>query len=339
MKRRLLDVLRCPDCGGAFHLRVARDDNELDIQEGKLKCRDCLREFGIRRGVPDLILDGARILQTRKSFEYQWTRRLTGLHEDSSRCYGFLVKEFVDWLMSYGALADVGSPNHWILDLGCGSAEKTALIAAKYPDAEVVGLDLSSSLRRSAEINSGLPNLHLVQADLLHPPFSKSKFSYVLSIGVLHHTPDTREAFAITARLLQPRGGLLTWIYPASTEDPFWNFFYRQRDRTFAGVGHRLPPALLMIACRLHVFMSRNKLSAFFSAAKASAPAFPFVRHMSKKEMLRTAVFLTFDNLAPPYQHRHSREEVLSWYRQHQFEKLRAEYPGFVFGTLFSSAG
>ena len=37
-------------------------------------------------------------------------------------------------------------------------------------------------------------NVHLVQADIFKPPFREGAFDHAYSIGVLHHTPDTRRA-------------------------------------------------------------------------------------------------------------------------------------------------
>src|SRR3989442_4368863 len=65
MKRRLLDLLRCPRCHGAFHLEAFAEaplrDAPADpacgseIEEGALACAGCGARFPIIAGVPRLI--------------------------------------------------------------------------------------------------------------------------------------------------------------------------------------------------------------------------------------------------------------------------------------------
>lgn len=52
----------------------------------------------------------------------------------------------------------------FITDLGCGTAQLTALLAARWPQAEVTGIDRSAEMLAAAP---SLPNLRVVQGDLL----------------------------------------------------------------------------------------------------------------------------------------------------------------------------
>ena len=52
MKKRLLQYLACPECGGDLRLlSVAKEDNG-EILEGDLDCVGCLKHFPVVRGVP-----------------------------------------------------------------------------------------------------------------------------------------------------------------------------------------------------------------------------------------------------------------------------------------------
>lgn len=337
MRTKLLEALRCPACRGEFELKAKAITADLDVQEGLLTCRDCTHVFRIHQSVPRLILNSRRVHKTKRRFEYQWFRRLNGRHEQSSICYGYLVREFVDWLMSlYRTQLDSHCLDQWMLDAGCGSAEKTVLLAQKYPTAQVVGLDISGSLAISAAQHHEIANLHFVEADLADAPFQAGVFNYVLSIGVLHHTSSTPHAFSALAKLIQPGGGLLTWIYPLPSEDPFWAAFYVQRDKHFHGLGKWVPHRLLMFFCRCYMRLHFERmLKSFAQTAKTRACDYPFIPlQITKEELFESAVFLCFDNLAPHYQHRHSSMEVSEWYRQLNFIGVRSDYPGFFFGSL-----
>ena len=60
---------------------------------------------------------------------------------------------------------------------------------------------------------------------------------------------------------------------------------------------------------------------------------FPFApSHQSLRDFYHAGVFLSFDNLMPPFQHRHARDEVVGWYHAHGFATVDARFPGFAFG-------
>src|SRR5260370_25848920 len=97
-----------------------------------------------------------------------------------------------------------------MLDAGCGSGEKTQVLARLCAEQNVVGLDLGvESLEKATARFGDMPNLDYVQGNIMEPPFKERQFDSAMSIGVLHHTPNTRRAFAIFRRLLTGETTLL----------------------------------------------------------------------------------------------------------------------------------
>jgi SAM-dependent methyltransferase len=88
-------------------------------------------------------------------------------------------------------------------------------MAETNPAAAVVGLELSACVDEAAAHarRRGVRNVRFVQADLMAPPFPDQTFDFILSEGVLHHTPDTRAAFHSLARLLAPGGEIGVYVY------------------------------------------------------------------------------------------------------------------------------
>lgn len=79
-----------------------------------------------------------------------------------------------------------------ILDAGCGTGKHTVELAMRFPEAEVLGLDLSLSSLAYAERKRrdlGIKNVRFAQADILEMTGGEP-FHLIVSTGVLHHLAD-----------------------------------------------------------------------------------------------------------------------------------------------------
>lgn len=332
MKEALLTVACCPRCRGALRVAAAtRGGPAGELQDGQLQCHDCDAGYPVIDGIPRLIAEDGLVASSRRGFGYQWAKRLSGRAEGGDTIYGYDLVKFMAWLAdSFTAGLRRSSGPQWLLDAGCGSGEKARELALRFPAHRVVALD-QIDLAASARRHCGVENLHFVQGNVLHPPLRPGAFAYAMSIGVLHHTPDTRAAFDAIAGLVGAGGDFMSWLYPLPEEDSFWAGLYRQRDRHFAGLGHRMEPGLLMALCHLYVALLFPLLTGFvkreYRKNKDRFPIYP--DRPSAASLYRSLVFLSFDNLMPRHQFRHGREEVKRWYREAGFGAVDDRYPGF----------
>jgi SAM-dependent methyltransferase len=91
-----------------------------------------------------------------------------------------------------------------VLDLGCGPALTTALLAEQMgPDAQVVGLDLSLPHLRSARRQQ---ILRLVQGDALSLAFRADAFDLIWACNTLNHLGDVPAALHALRRCLRADG-------------------------------------------------------------------------------------------------------------------------------------
>jgi len=98
-----------------------------------------------------------------------------------------------------------------VLDAGCGMGRFSG-IATKLGARAVIGVDLGDCVDVAHRRLRALPNVHIVQADILSLPF-KQDYQYIFSVGVLHHTVDPRRSFEALLPLLQTNGGISVWVY------------------------------------------------------------------------------------------------------------------------------
>jgi 2-polyprenyl-3-methyl-5-hydroxy-6-metoxy-1,4-benzoquinol methylase len=129
-------------------------------------------------------------------------------------------RHFIDWYTStepylLEILDPIALNGKRVLDVGCGQGVMCNLSARK--NASVVGIDMSfSSLRASKQGARELgvtDNVHFVQADAENLPFRSSAFDTVLSIGVLHHTPNIQNGINEIQRIIQVNGQIIIMLY------------------------------------------------------------------------------------------------------------------------------
>jgi trans-aconitate 2-methyltransferase len=103
-----------------------------------------------------------------------------------------------------------------IYDLGCGPGNSTALIAARYPDAEVIGLDASPAMLESARAR--LPDLTFALADAA-TWMPERRPDLIYANAVLQWLPDHATLLPRLFGLLAP-GGVLAVQMPDNLAEP-----------------------------------------------------------------------------------------------------------------------
>src|SRR3954465_3353808 len=195
MNADLLNVVRCPGC---------RRPLETSGEPPALHCRGCGSSYPVVRGIPRFAGEAYAA-----SFGRQWNRYDVARPEEDEAT--FLVKTGIDPAALAGRL---------VLDAGCGGG-RYARLAARH-GARVVGVDLSTAVEKAAALCADLPGVAIVQADLLDLPLAEARFDAAFSIGVLHHSPDPRRAFAQVAARVKPGGRLAVWLYRKNTAPQEW---------------------------------------------------------------------------------------------------------------------
>ena len=231
---------------------------------------------------------------------------------ESDTLFGLTSEE--EQRMFFGALdlrpGDLTS--RWVLDAGCGSGRLTRGLAALGGD--VVGLDVAPSINYVARLSRGVANLHLVQGSLLDIPLADGAFDVVWSMGVIHHTGDTPRAFANLARVVRPGGRMYVWVY-SSRQLSLYKLI-----RDAMRVSHKIPKDLLFYVC--YMMAPPLKGYHFGKFAIRQLRGKPTTPRERREARIRTIAFELHDDLAPPYQTRHTPEEVFGWFSAQGFEHL-----------------
>lgn len=257
-----------------------------------------------------MVIDPAQ-RETERAFGSQWSRRQKGQFEEEV-LFGLTAGEELQLFFDSLDLQPSDLQGRWVLDAGCGSGRLTRGLTAY--GAEVVGLDLAPTVELVVPKGEELPNLHLTQGSLLDIPLADETFDIVWSMGVIHHTGDTPRAFANLARLVRPGGRLYVWVYSSEK----LSLYKVLRDAL--RVSHRLPQNLLFYLSYAMAPPLKLYHSGKFLLRRVRGR--PITARERREGRIRTIAFELHDDLAPPFQTRHTAEEVCGWFREAGFEYM-----------------
>jgi ubiquinone/menaquinone biosynthesis C-methylase UbiE len=150
--------------------------------------------------------------KTTRSFSDKWQRfKRYGLEpEHREFLFGWYCKKF--GLKDEAELRAFYSNRSLILEVGPGSGFNTRFIAENC-SGQVFALDVSRAAHTTFENTREFPNCTVVQADLMDAPFEDNLFDLIIADGVLHHTPNTREAVLALYRKVHPGGQFFFYVY------------------------------------------------------------------------------------------------------------------------------
>lgn len=207
-----------------------------------------------------------------------------------------------------------------VLDVGCGMG-RFAEVASRW-GATVVAIDLSRAVDAAQRNIGKRANVHIAQANIFELPFRPETFDFIFSIGVLHHTPNTKSAFDNLPPLLRHNGKIAIWLY--TTYDSIqWRFSDLYRHVT-PRLPKRLLHALSYSAVPLYYMYKLPVLGLLLR----------WVLPVSNHPKAEWRVLDTFDWYSPKYQWKHSYEEVFPWFEAHSLTDMRVlDVPVALQGT------
>ena len=303
-RETFLTYLECPECRGDLEARPqSTADNLADARE--LRCCSCGRSFPVEEGVPNLLVDEKKGDEQRMwtGFEFEWRHFFR-------REKPYLIPIALEWVHP---LRPEDFAGRVVLDAGCGMGRNTRVFSSLGPRA-IIGFDLHDGVKLAARLCKDRANTHFAKADLFRPPL-RPAFDLILSIGVLHHTPDPAAAFGSLARLLKPGGRIAAFVYGRQRERLIMRAVTALRLSVFS----RLPRPLLLGFCyalggALYpvIFWVYPAIERWRNGRAARLPFSEYFGWVRRSDF-ENLVHILFDHLVTPIASYHSEEEVRSW--------------------------
>lgn len=135
----------------------------------------------------------------------------------------------------------------YALDIGCGTGRWTKYLSKKVGFIEAV--DPSNAIFAADKLLGDIKNVRLSQASIDTLPFADETFDFVMSIGVLHHIPDTRKALYDCVKKVKKGGYFFVYLYyNLEKRGPYYTALFKLSDLVRKIVS-RLPGKLKHFVC------------------------------------------------------------------------------------------
>ena len=180
-----------------------------------------------------------------------WTNELTWFHEETAGSH-----HFIDRASRQHALEQlckhVRGTSPVILEVGCSSGFMLRLVRERFPHALVMGSDVVGE--PLAQLAADLPDMPLLQFDLVKCPLPENSLDAVLLLNVLEHIQDDAAAMQQIYRILKP-GGIVLIEVPAGPHlyDVYDKLLLHYRRYSLAALRKLVEEAQLQIAEQSHL--------------------------------------------------------------------------------------
>ena len=337
MKKRLVELLVCPECKKELKLEVFKEDKE--IEEGLLRCDGCDTNYPIINGIPrlliisllpelrryhkeffkkyndkfskikkfldkgDSVLEGTK--RTLKSYSYQW------------RTFDEMLKE---WQIYFDDYMHPFKPdffkNKLVLDVGCGYG-RIAYYSAKY-GAEVVAMDLSEAVESAYKNTRDFDKCHVVQGSIYDIPFKK-KFDFIYNVGVIQHLPKKEEGFVKLTEQMRENSTLYVWVY--SKRKGIYNLIYPLRLFTTRMPFKMLKGVCLFCASLQYLLVLLPYRLMMKTPLRKFAKKMQYTNYANYPFKYNYADW--FDRLSVPLTGGFDKEEVENWFKKNGLKNIK----------------
>ena len=307
-----MDLLACPRCGADLSLEVSARSGE-EVMEGLIECTACNGSYPVHGGIPRFTLTHSRGHDaTARAFGLQWKRY--------SKLDARYREQFLDWLRPVTPSFFEGKT---VLEGGCGKGRHTAL-AAEFGARDVVAMDLSEAVD-VAYANAGHhPAVHIVQADLNHPPVKRA-FDYAFSIGVLHHLPEPERGFEALVSRVRPGGHISAWVYGREGNGWIVHLVSPLREKVTARLPHNLlRPIANAVTAPLFAAGRLLYRPTAGTAIGRRLPYGDYIRYIAPFPFAEQRT-IVFDHLVAPVAFYLRREEFAAWFEHARLEDVIIE--------------
>lgn len=137
-----------------------------------------------------------------KSFGEEWNK----FHEFSPKTIDKICEEYFDIVDD-----SIINKDTYMIDIGCGSGRWSKYFLDKVNFIEAV--DPSDAIFAADKLLKGQDNVRITRASIETLPWPDETFDFGMSVGVLHHIPDTQAALNACVKKIKKGGHFYVYLY------------------------------------------------------------------------------------------------------------------------------
>lgn len=250
--------------------------------------------------------------KTVQSFGEEWNI-FHSFSEEEIQCIG----------NDYFDLLDFDTSSFTVLDVGCGSGRWSKYLSPRV--AWIEAIDPSLAVCSAAQTLKRCNNVRISQASVNNIPFPDNTFDLVISLGVLHHVPDTAGAIVHCYKKVKSGGFFLLYLYyNLENRSGFYRILFFTTN-CLRLIISKLPLRIKRIVCdsiAFVIYLPLARLSQFisrFSENVAKKIPLSYYRKTSFYVMRNDA----FDRFGTPLEKRFSKSEITEMLTRAGFTDIR----------------
>lgn len=173
-----------------------------------------------------------------ESFGDEWVK----FHDFSDETIDRIAREYFDIVDE-----TIVNKQTYALDIGCGTGRWTKYLTKKVGFMEAI--DPSHAIFAADKLLGKIENVRLTQASVETIPFDDETFDFAMSVGVLHHIPDTQQAMKDCVRKVKKGGHFYCYLYHNLETRGWWFKTLFWLSDQIRKVVCRLPAGLKRVVC------------------------------------------------------------------------------------------
>jgi demethylmenaquinone methyltransferase / 2-methoxy-6-polyprenyl-1,4-benzoquinol methylase len=134
-----------------------------------------------------------------------------------------------------------GRPVERVLDIGCGTGELTRLVARRYPEARVTGMDFTAAMvevaRQRTNGAGAALRIRYGRGTAMRLPFADATFDLLTNAFLVRNLADLSVALAEMRRVLRPGGTLMILEITEPVSPTFGAVFHAYFDHVVPWLG------------------------------------------------------------------------------------------------------
>lgn len=242
-------------------------------------------------------------------------KTISSFGEEWNKFNSFSKKEINDIGKQYfDILPSQINQDSLVLDVGCGSGRWSKYLSSSVKWVEAV--DPSSAVFAAAKLLSENSNVRVSQASADDLPFEDETFDLVMSVGVLHHIPNTQQALADITAKVKKDGYVYVYLYYALDNRGRLFKTVFQLTNLMRLLISKLPHALKKIVCEGIAFFIYLPLIGMSYLARSLYKESSFWKKIPLSFYLGTSLRIirndALDRFGTPLEQRFSKNQIIN---------------------------